>query len=66
MAEYKVELTSGKSVLIEDIRSIEDLASSLCTHGFIHVQRLNNGGYQPETVTMIALMERAVMSIEPT
>lgn len=66
MAEYKVELTSGKSILIDDIRSIEDLASSLCTHGFIHVQRLNNGGYQPETSTIVALMERAILSIEPT
>lgn len=66
MAEYKVELTSGKSVLIEDVREAEELASTLCTHGFIHVRRLHNGGYQPDSSTTIALMERAVVSIEPT
>jgi hypothetical protein len=65
MTEYKVELNSGKSILIEDERSLAGLASALCDDGFVQVVRRNKNGYQVSTETPIALLERAVVSIEP-
>lgn len=66
MAKFKVELSSGKSIVIEDERSLTELAEELCNDGFIQVLRVDKSGYQPATNASVALLERAVASIEPT
>ena len=64
MAEFRVELTSGKSIVIEDVRSLTALAEALCNAGFIQVLRIDKGGYQATNKTPMALFERVVVSIE--
>jgi hypothetical protein len=66
MAEFKVELTSGKSIVIEDERSLAGLAEELCNHGFVQAVRIDKGGYQASNRTEVALFERAIVCIEPT
>ncbi len=65
MTKYQVELNTGKTILIEDARSLSELAATLCDDGFMQVIRLQKGGYQPDTETAIVLFERAVASMEP-
>lgn len=63
MAKYLVKLTSGQTIHIEDARALKDLASGLCQDGFIQVARLTTG-YQLDNEALIALFERAVISVE--
>lgn len=63
MNTFKVTLRSGQTALIEDPRALDDLAAQLAQEGFVVVRRIS-GGYA-KSVTEVALLERAVESIEP-
>lgn len=63
MATYKITYLSGRTEIIDDERSIEDLTSSLCQDGFL-VVRVQSFGYSGSPKTM-SILERAVATIEP-
>jgi hypothetical protein len=61
---YKITLRSGRASMIEDERSLSTLAADLAQDGFVIVRRQASGYSQ--TKTEVAIMERAVESIEPS
>ena len=60
---YKITFRSGRVWIVEDERSLSALTSDLAQEGFVVVRR-QVGGYS-DTKTEVAIMERAVESIEP-
>jgi hypothetical protein len=61
---YKITFRSGRASLVEDERSLGTLAADLAQDGFVVVHRQASGYSQAKTE--LAIMERAVESIEPT
>jgi hypothetical protein len=61
---YKITLRSGRASIVEDERSLRTLASDLAQDGFVIVRRQVSGYSQAKTE--VAIMERAVESIDPT
>jgi Holliday junction resolvase len=61
---YKITFRSGRTSIVEEERSLSNLAADLAQDGFVVVRR-QASGYSP-TKTEVAVMERAVESIEPT
>lgn len=60
---YKFTFESGRASIIEDKRSLSTLAADLAQDGFIIVYRQSSA--YSEAKKEIAIMERAVESIEP-
>jgi hypothetical protein len=60
---YKITYRSGRPSIVEDERSLSTLASDLAQDGFVVVRRQATGYSQAKTE--IAIMERAVESIDP-
>ncbi|ODT80487.1 MAG: hypothetical protein ABS76_16260 [Pelagibacterium sp. SCN 64-44] len=63
MTTYKITHLSGRSVLVEDPRSLEALTVKLCQEGFLTL-RVRSSGYSNST-KRISILERAVATIEP-
>jgi hypothetical protein len=64
MNQYKIAFRSGRALIVEDERPLKTLASDLAQDGFVVVRR-QAGAYE-KTKTEVAIMERAVESIEPS
>ena len=60
---YKITLRSGRTSIVGDKRVLSTLAADLAQDGFIVVQRQAEG--YSDITTEVAIMERAVESIEP-
>ena len=60
---YKITLRSGRTSIVADKRVLSTLAADLAQDGFIVVQRQAEG--YSDITTEVAIMERAVESIEP-
>ena len=60
---YKITLRSGRTSIVADKRGLSTLAADLAQDGFIVVQRQAEG--YSDITTEVAIMERAVESIEP-
>jgi hypothetical protein len=60
---YKIKLRSGRTSIVDDKRPLSTLAADLAQDGFVVVQRKAEG--YSDTTTEVAIMERAVESIEP-
>lgn len=63
MIAYKIKLRSGEFITAEDERDLPTLSKELCEQGFLQVER-RISGYEPSKLVPVALMERAVESIE--
>ncbi|WIY54167.1 hypothetical protein O9Z70_06500 [Devosia sp. YIM 151766] len=63
MASYKITLRTGQSFIADDPRGIEKISEELCTDGFVIVKR--RGSVYSGQTTLISVLERAVVSIEP-
>jgi Holliday junction resolvase len=63
MSLYKITLRSGRASIVEDERSLSTLAADLAQDGFV-VVRQQASGYSQAKIE-VAIMERAVESIEP-
>ena len=61
---YKITFRSARASIVEDERSLSTLTSDLAQDGFVVVRRRASGYGQAKTE--VAIMERAVESIEPT
>jgi hypothetical protein len=61
---YRITFRSCRASIVEDERSLSTLAADLAQDGFIVVRRQASGYSQIKT--QLAVMERAVESIEPT
>lgn len=65
MATYKITHLPGRTDLIEDKRSIEDLTATLCQDGYLILKAKAKGsGYAGGTRPLFGL-ERAVATIKP-
>lgn len=60
---YKITLRSGRTSIVDDRRPLGTLAADLAQDGFVVVQRQASG--YSGTTAEVAIMERAVESIEP-
>ncbi|WP_108462306.1 hypothetical protein [Devosia naphthalenivorans] len=63
MTSYKFTLHSGQAFTGEDKRDLRQLSEDLCSAGFVVVQRTASG--YSTVPKPIALLERAVASVEP-
>ncbi len=61
---FKITFRSGRASVVEDERSLGTRAADLAQDGFVVVRRQASGYSQ--TKTEVAMMERAVESIEPS
>lgn len=63
LMHYRITLTTGREIEIEDSRTLEALSSQICEFGYLITKRLNIGyGIGGGEIT---LFERGVASIQP-
>lgn len=60
---YRATLTTGRTIEIEDARTLKELASELCEVGYLIVRRVKSG-YDADGLE-ITLFERGTACIEP-